>query len=86
MNLFYPFFISIGTLLVNDIMASCYANVQSHEAAQFYMGPLRLYHWLAQSLFINKPFGYQEMDGMHFIPRIMYEFCRFFRPSTLRLT
>jgi hypothetical protein len=67
-------------------MASCYVNVQDHHAAQFYMGPLRWYHWLAQSLFMSNPFGYQAVDGTHFIHHIMYEFGRIFHPSTLRFT
>jgi desert hedgehog protein len=79
-------FVIVGTLLVNGMLASCYANVQNHEAAHFYMGLLRLYHWIAQSLSISKPFGGQTMDGMHLIPRMMYEFGRFFRPTTLRFT
>ncbi len=73
-------------MLVNGIMASCYANVQSHESAHFYIGPLRLYHWIAQLLSIDEPFGHQNTEGMHFIPHMMYEFGRFFRPTTLRFT
>lgn len=65
-------------------MASCFSNVQSHEAAQFYMGPLRWYHWMARSMWMKEPFGSQEGDGMHMIAQVMYEFGRFFRPSTLR--
>ncbi len=67
-------------------MTSCYANVQSHEAAQFYMGPLRLYHWLAQSLSINEPFGHQNMEGVHFVPQVMYEVAQFVYPSALRFS
>jgi hypothetical protein len=67
-------------------MVSSFANVQSHEAAQFYMGPLRLYHRLAQSLSINDPFGHQNIEGVHFVPKLMYEFARFFRPTTLRFS
>jgi hypothetical protein len=82
----YCISIVIGTVLVNGIMASCFSNVKSHEAAQWYMGPLRWYHWLAQSLSMSEPFGNQNREGMHFIPQIMYEFGRIFRPSTLRFT
>jgi hypothetical protein len=76
----------IGTILVNGIMASCFSNVKSHEAAQWYMSPLRWYYWLAQSLSLSEPFGNQNREGVHFIPQIMYEFGQIFRPSTLRLT
>ena len=70
-------------MLANDIMASCYANVKSHEVAHFSMSPLRFYHWLARSLFINEPFGHQNIDGIHFIPHVMYELSRLFRSPML---
>jgi len=76
----------IGTLLANDILTSCYANVQNHDAAHFYMGVLRMYDWFAKLLSISEPFGDESMDGIHFIPRMMYEFVRFFRPTTLRFS
>ena len=76
----------VGSLLVNSVMASCFSNVKSHEAAQWHMRPLRWYYWMAQTLSINEPFGSQNTDGMHFVPYMMYEFGRFFRPSTLRLS
>ena len=74
----------VGTIVVNGIMASCYSNVQSHEAAQWYMGPLRWYYWLSQSLSLNEPFGDCTREGVHIIPQVMYQFGRIFRPSTLR--
>jgi len=75
-----------GTLLVNDVVAGCYANVQSHEAAQFYMTPLRFYFRLARALSMSKPFGDQNSDGIHFVLRIMIKFGQLFRPSTLCFT
>ena len=74
----------IGSLLVNGVMASCYSNVKSHEAAQFYMSPLRWYYWMAQSLSINEPFGTQNNEGIHFVPQAMYEVTRFFYPFALQ--
>ncbi|UJR18730.1 hypothetical protein I4U23_005637 [Adineta vaga] len=81
---FYAPLTTTGTILVNDVAASCYANVQSHDAAHFYMGPLRWYNSLARSLSIAEPFGHQKSDGIHIVPRVMYEFARLARPSTLR--
>ena len=82
----YYIFTVIGTLFGNGIMTSCFSNVKSHEAAQWYMGPLRWYYWLAKSLSLSQPFGDHNREGVHFIPQIMYEFGRIFRPTTLRLT
>ena len=76
--------IVVGTILANGIMASCYSNVRSHEAAQWYMGVLRGYYWLAQSLSINEPFGNQNAEGLHVVPQIMYEAAQFLYPSALR--
>ncbi len=68
----------------NGIMTSCFSNVKSHEAAQWYMGPLRWYYRLAKSLSLSEPFGHQNTEGVHFIPQTMYEIAQFLRPSTLR--
>ncbi|CAF3450035.1 unnamed protein product [Rotaria sp. Silwood2] len=72
-----------GTLLVNDILASCYANVKSHDKAHFYMAPLRWYYQISQSLSITQPYGSHTTDGVHIIPQYMYNFAQWFRPSTL---
>jgi desert hedgehog protein len=74
----------LGTILVNDVVASCYANVQSHKVAHIFMGPLRWYSRLARSLSISEPFGTQKVDGIHVVPRVMYEFARMVWPSMLR--
>ncbi len=80
----YCISIVIGTMLVNGIMASCFSNVKSHEAAQSYMGPLRWYHWLTQSLSMSEPFGGQNTEGVHFVPQTMYEIAQFLYPSALQ--
>ena len=69
--------------MVNGVLASCYANVKSHESAHFYMGMLRWYDRVARFLSVDMPFGEQKMDEIHVVPRLMYEFGRWFRPSTL---
>ncbi len=80
----YCISIVIGTMLVNGIMASCFSNVKSHEAAQWYMGALRWYHWLAQSLSMSEPFGGRNTEGVHFVPQTMYEIAQFLYPSALQ--
>ena len=75
----------VGTLLVNGVFASCYANVKSHEDAHFYMGAVRWYDRVARSLWIDSPFGEQKREGMNVVVQMMFEFGRWFRPSTLLL-
>ncbi|CAF2692689.1 unnamed protein product, partial [Rotaria sp. Silwood2] len=75
-----------GTLFANGILTSCYANVHSHKVAHVAMSLLRFYHWLAQLLFINEPFGHQDMEGMHVVPKVMYELAQFLYPSALRFS
>ncbi len=75
----------LGTLLVNNVMAGCFANVENHEMVQFYMNPLRWYYRLSRSLLIDKPFGDQIGDGLHYIPRMLYEIVQSIYPSILRL-
>ncbi|CAF1052206.1 unnamed protein product [Rotaria sordida] len=75
-----------GTLFAGGIMTSSYANVQNHEAAHFSMGLLRFYYWLAQLLFINEPFGHQNIEGIHIVPKAMYELVQFLYPSAIRFS
>ncbi|CAF3220311.1 unnamed protein product, partial [Rotaria sp. Silwood2] len=82
---FYAPLTTAGTLLANDVITSCYSNVKSHEMAHFYMAPLRWFNSLAQWLSISEPFGNQNIDGIHIIPHIMYEFARLISPSMLKV-
>ena len=76
----------IGTLLVNGVLASSYANVHSHDAAHVFMAPLRFYYALAQGLLaVTDPFRSQDQDGMHAVPRMMFDVATFLAPSNLLL-
>ena len=66
---------------MNDVVASCYANVPSHEAAHFFMSILRWYDNFARWMSIDKPFGDSNADGMHEVPRIMYKLAQVLFPS-----
>ena len=72
-----------GTLLVNGVVASCFANVHSHELAQFSLSPLRWYYQMSRWLSIEKPFGNEIGDGMHSIAKILFEFIQSVHPSSL---
>ncbi len=74
-----------GTLLVNGIVASCFANVEDHEMVQLYLSPLRWYYRLSRFLSIDKPFGDESVDGIHYVPQMLYALVRATYPSILRL-
>ena len=76
----------LGTLLVNNVVASCFSNVKDHNMIQFYMSPFRWYYRMSRSLFIDKPFGDQTIDGIHIVPQTLYELVQWSYPSMLRLT
>lgn len=76
----------VGTLLVNGVLASSYANVHSHNAAHFIMAPLRFYCALRQELLsAEDPFGGQEQDGIHAVSQVMFDVAKFLAPSKLLL-
>jgi hypothetical protein len=79
------FVLCLGTLLVNDVAASCFANVEKYEMIQFYMRPLRWYYRLSRLLSVEKPFGDDNVDGIHYIPKMFYEIAQSIYPSILRL-
>ena len=65
-----------GTLIVNDVAASCYATIKSHYIAHAILAPMRWWYNL---------FGMSntsdERIGIHWFPKILYEMTTFFIPS-----
>ncbi len=76
----------LGTLLVNNVSASCFANVKSHDMIQLCMTPWRWYYQISRLLSIEKPFGDESIDGIHYIPKMFYEIVQTIYPSILRLS
>lgn len=77
----------LGTLLVNDVVASCFSNVENHELVQLLLKPLRWYYEISRLLSIEKPFGDDDssVDGIHYVSKRLYEMAEFIYPSILRL-
>ncbi|CAF2109372.1 unnamed protein product [Rotaria magnacalcarata] len=74
-----------GTILVNDILASCYASVKNHHWAQIFMTPFRWYYKLARLMSVNDPFNNNRIDGIHWIVKIIYRMVIHIRPMTLQI-
>ncbi|CAF5079504.1 unnamed protein product, partial [Rotaria sp. Silwood1] len=68
-----------GTLLVNNVLASCYANVNNHHLAQYYMAPFRYYYKFARFISLNDPFNINKTEGLYWTVNIMLYFARYFR-------
>jgi hypothetical protein len=67
-----------GTLIVNNVAASCYATINSHYVAHNVLAPMRWWY----SLFgISKES--EEMVGVHWFPKMLYEITTFLLPSII---
>lgn len=53
-----------GSIVVNGVLASCYAAVDSHHLAHWALAPLRFFYTL------TGPWGSQA-DGLHWYPRLL---------------
>ena len=64
-----------GTLIVNNIAASCYATINNHRLAHMALAPMRWWYNL---------FGISsEIVGIHWFPKMLYDITTFFMPSIL---
>ena len=64
-----------GTILVNDLLASCYAVVDSHSVAHAAMAPVRWWYMINQqfSHFIGGTTGdSMHSNGTHWYPELLY--------------
>lgn len=64
----------VGTILVDDALASCYALVKSHSLAHAAMAPLR---WMSGWTGKN-----ETSNGVHWYARALYSTAGFFLPTS----
>ncbi|CAF2859881.1 unnamed protein product [Rotaria sp. Silwood2] len=74
-----------GTLLINNVLASCFANVNNHHLAQYYMTPLRYYYKFARFMSLYDLFNINKTEGLHWTVNIMLYFARYFKFDALCL-
>ncbi|CAF4201590.1 unnamed protein product, partial [Rotaria sordida] len=74
-----------GTLLINNVLASCFANVNNHHLAQYYMAPFRYYYKFAQFMSVYDPFNINKTEGLYSTVNMMFYFARYFRSDALYL-
>ncbi|XP_034427837.1 sonic hedgehog protein A [Hippoglossus hippoglossus] len=62
-----------GTVVVDQVLASCYAVIQDHELAHWALAPVRLAHWVSSLLFSSQPQASAQKDGVHWYSKILYQ-------------
>ncbi|CAJ1082053.1 sonic hedgehog protein A [Xyrichtys novacula] len=62
-----------GTVVVDQVLASCYAVIEDHELAHWALAPVRLAHWVSTSLFSSQPRASAQNDGVHWYSKILYQ-------------
>jgi hypothetical protein len=68
-----------GTLIVNNVAASCYATINSHYLAHVVLAPMRWWYNL-----FGKVHESNEIIGVHWFPKMLYEITTFFIPSIIQ--
>ncbi len=67
-----------GTLIVNNVAASCYATINSHYTAHTVLAPMR---WWYNIFGISKESN--KMIGVHWFAKMLYEMTTFLIPSII---
>lgn len=70
-----------GTLLINNILASCFALIKDHHLAQYYMFPFRYYYKLNRLFHSNDQSDIRRSEGLHWTIQIMFDFTSYFIPQ-----
>lgn len=62
-----------GSVVVDQVLASCYAVIEDHELAHWALAPVRLAHWVSSLLFSSQPRASAQSDGVHWYSKILYQ-------------
>ncbi|XP_039983102.1 sonic hedgehog protein A [Xiphias gladius] len=62
-----------GTVVVDRVLASCYAVIEDHDLAHWALAPVRLAHWVSSLLFSSQPQVSAQNDGVHWYSKILYQ-------------
>ncbi|XP_061569680.1 sonic hedgehog protein [Cololabis saira] len=65
-----------GSVVVDRVLASCYAVVENHQLAHCALAPLRLAHWVSSLLFTSPPppaASSAHEDGVHWYSKVLYQ-------------
>ncbi|KAI4806828.1 hypothetical protein KUCAC02_017626 [Chaenocephalus aceratus] len=60
-----------GTVVVDQVLASCYAVIQDHDLAHWALAPVRFFYWV-NSLLYQRPTSAQP-DGVHWYSKILFQ-------------
>ncbi|CAF3373302.1 unnamed protein product [Rotaria socialis] len=86
MGYFAPLTMS-GTILINNVVASCFSHIHSHSLGQLVMAPIRWYYKISRYLPFMETFSSEQQlrnsDGIHWVPEIMMTFAQKFCPCIL---
>lgn len=62
-----------GSLVVDQVLASCYAVIEDHQLAHWALAPVRLAHRVSSMLFSSGPQTSARGDGVHWYSKVLYQ-------------
>ncbi|UJR07027.1 hypothetical protein I4U23_011315 [Adineta vaga] len=83
---FYGPLTTSGTIMPNNVLVSCFANIYNHQLGQFAMTPVRFYHQLSKYMPMLKELNQDRNENVHWIPEAMFDFTKQYFPSLLQLS
>uniref|UniRef100_A0A8D8T2N3 Hedgehog protein n=1 Tax=Cacopsylla melanoneura TaxID=428564 RepID=A0A8D8T2N3_9HEMI len=72
---------SSGTIVVDDVLASCYAVIDNQFLAHLSFSPIRFYHRIVNLFSSNHIVDSSHVKGIHWYPRILYSLSDYVIPS-----
>ncbi|CAF0793348.1 unnamed protein product [Didymodactylos carnosus] len=69
-----------GTIIVNNVAASCYATIKSHQLAHAVLAPMRWWYSLSKNTISD---AYSIQNGVHWFPKTLFKIASFLLPSII---